>query len=153
MHVHFCGMIACKQCAGMIVWLTPWVRFSGRFDASSFIYECIATKNRTGECACDNTIVVVEIENIEVVFKGFEMQIVCMRTTCMWTFHIHIITMTKFSSSHHQPPLRLQCFPINFHHAWIESFCVISHQSFINQWFFIQMFYTCFFDFCRNRFL
>ena len=36
---------------------------------------CIATKNRTGECACDNTIVVVEIENIEVVFKEFEMQI------------------------------------------------------------------------------
>ena len=105
---------------------------------------CIATKNRTGECACDNTIVVVEIENIEVVFKGFDMQILCMRTTCMWTFHIHIITMIKFSLSHHQLPLRLQCFPINYHHAWIETFCVISDQFFINQWFFIQMFYTCF---------
>ena len=35
---------------------------------------CIATKNRAGECACDNRIVVVEIEHIEVVFKEFEMQ-------------------------------------------------------------------------------
>lgn len=62
---------------------------------------------------------------------------ICMGTTCIWTFHIHIITMIKLSLSHHQPPLRVQRLPIDFHHAWIENiFCN-------------KMFYTWFFVFCQ----